>query len=139
MELNIIKIDLKIFDSKDSVITFFNIHSIEREFYGIYDILYNYSDYGVEFIIFDKISKKILYLLYKDGSMGNIHGFDMKTCEDSFKKPTNILTLTKKQKPLYKLSNDELKNELNHCINIEDCDKAIKIRKILNDHGNRIN
>ena len=131
MELDIIKIDLKIFDSKDSVITFFNIHSIEREFYGIYDILYNYSDYGVEFIIFDKISKKILYLLYKDGSMGNIHGFDMKTCEDSFKKPTNILTLTKKPKSLSQLSSTDLEKELELCLESEDYERAIEIRGLL--------
>ena len=64
MEFNIIKIDLKIFKSDDSVKTFFNNYNIPRECYSIIDFTHNFIIKEVEYVYFDIITCKILYLEY---------------------------------------------------------------------------
>ena len=131
MELDIIKIDLKIFKSVDSVKTFFKNHNIPDECYSYVDFLYNFIDQCVEYVYFDMISCKILYLEFKDGEIGNIHSYKTKNIENNFKTPTNILTLTKKPKSLSQLSSTDLEKELELCIESEDYTRAIEIRGLL--------
>ena len=129
MELNIIKIDLEMFKTEDSLISFCSIHGIDRKNIKDMDIFDVFPSMGIRYIIYDINNQHIIAMIEDSGDVVSIDGILSKTCD--YMKPINILTLPNKPKSLIHLPSLDLEKELELCLESEDYDRAIIIRKLL--------
>ena len=129
MELDIIKVDLNLFKTEDSLISFCSIHGIDRKNIKEMDVFDVLPGMGIRYIIYDTNNQHIIAMIENNGDVVSIGDILSKTC--NYMKPTNIITLIKKPKLLSQLSSTDLEKELELCLESEDYERAIEIRGLL--------